>query len=43
MTTHTDTKKFFAGMAACCKDVWVYTYDPAEYFGMTIDTIFNSD
>lgn len=36
-------KKFFAGTAACCKDIWIYTYDPAEYLGMTIDTIFNSN
>ena len=34
-------KKFFAGMAACCQDIWIYTYDPAEYLGMTIETIFN--
>lgn len=34
-------KKFFAGMAACSQDIWIYAYDPAEYLGMTIETIFN--
>lgn len=36
-------KKFFAGMAACCQDVWIYSHDPAEYLGLTIDSIFKTE
>lgn len=33
-------KTFFAGMARCCRDVWIYSHDPAEYLGITMDSIF---
>ena len=31
-------KEFFAVMASCNQDIWNYTYDPAEYLGLTMET-----
>ena len=35
-------KRFCADMAACCNDVWTYTYEPVQYLGMTIDSIYDT-
>ena len=33
-----ELKEFFAVMASCNQDIWNYTYDPAEYLGLTMET-----
>lgn len=35
-------KKFFIDVGVCCDDVWRYTYEPIEYLGMAIKTIYKS-
>lgn len=35
-------KKFFAGIAVCCKDVWIYTFDPVQYLDMAVPTIYKT-
>jgi hypothetical protein len=33
-------KKFFACIAVCCKDVWIYAFEPIRYLNMAISTIY---
>ena len=36
-------KKFFSGIASCCKEVWVYTYDPVEYLDMAVPSLYKEE